>query len=77
MLDGLGWTAGGRGGDLMKYKITLSAFVTRMATRSYTVYAKDEDEARQKAYDRMVSSIMSDPNVVEVGDPDFVSVEDT
>lgn len=60
----------------MKYKITLSAYVTRMATRSYTVSAENEDEARQKAYDRMVSSIMSDPNVVEVGDPDVVSVED-
>lgn len=61
----------------MKYKITLSAYVTRMATRSYTVSAENEDEARKKAYARMVNSCMSDPNVVDVGDPDFVRVEET
>ena len=60
----------------MKYKITLSAFVTRMATRRYTVSTENEDEARQKAYDWMVKSFMGDPNVVDVGDPDFLSVED-
>ena len=60
---------------VMKYKITLSAYVTRMATRSYVVSAENEDEARQKAYDRMVTAFIGDPNVIEVGDPDVVSVE--
>ncbi len=54
----------------MKYKVEVGSHVTRYVQRNITVYAKDEDEAREKAIDKYIKLEYS-PKLtsVDAGEP--------
>lgn len=58
----------------MKYKAEVGSHVTRFVQRSITVYAKDEDEAREKAIDKYIEMEYK-LNSVDAGEPqvDFIT----
>jgi len=58
----------------MKYKVEVGSHVTRFVQRTITVYAKDEDEAREKAVDKYIEMEYK-LNSVDAGEPrvDFIT----
>lgn len=58
----------------MKYKVEVGSMCTRLITRTITVNAKSEDEARSKAIDEYWKKEQQLANSVDVGEPrvDFI-----
>lgn len=53
----------------MKYRAEVGSFCTRYIERKITVYAKDEEEARQKAIDKFWGLEYKLPNSNDAGSP--------
>jgi len=60
----------------MKFKVNVGSHVTRYVERNIVVYAKDEDEAREKAIDKFDEMEMK-LNSVDCGEAQVNSIEET
>jgi len=59
----------------MKYKVNVGSHVTRYIERNITVYAKDEDEATEKAIDKYIEMELKLVSV-DAGEPQINSIEE-
>ena len=57
----------------MKYKVQVGSHVTRYTQRTITVYAKNEDKAREKAIDKYIE-LEYKLNSVDAGEPQVNSI---
>jgi len=60
----------------VKYKVEVGSFCTRLITRTITVNAKSEDEARRKAIDEYWKKEQQLANSVDVGEPRVDSINE-
>jgi len=59
----------------MKYKIEIGSHVTRYIQRTITIYAKDEDEAKEKVIDKYIE-MENKLNSVDAGEPQVNFIEE-